>query len=455
MSIVVIGAIALLGLALGRPAGAEEASPAEDASPAHPYSGDFFTRSTLTGDWGGARNDLAAKGITFDASVTQVGQGVVSGGKNGTWEYGGRGDLTGHLDTQKLGLWPGGFLTVELEGNWSDSVNAKTGALMPANMNQVNPAPTGNNLALPALNFAQFLSPYAGVTAGKYATITETSGDMNEFAHGKGVNQFFNLAFNANPTLLMGVPYSTLGAGVIGLPTKDPNQALVTLLVLSSVGQASTAGFDDLSTDKLTFTGEGRVRTDFFALTGHQLVGGLYSNREFTSLDQRIEFQPVRRALGLPRSRTIAKKDGSWAVYYNFDQFLYEIDKTAGRGVGLFGRFGASDGGPNPMHYFYSVGVGGKGVIPSRELDRFGIGYYYLDIANPTLQVPIVGTKSLLRDEWGFEAFYNVALTPWLLLTPDIQVIGPGQKREIITGLVQRENVATAVVPGVRVNVVF
>ncbi len=438
ISTIVMGALALLGVALCRPAAAE------DASPANPYSGDFFTRSSLTGDWGNARNDLAAKGITFDARVTQIGQGIVSGGKNGTWEYGGRGDLTGHLDTQKLGLWPGGFLTVELEGNWADSVNAKTGALMPVNMNQVNPAPGGYKLALPALNFAQFLSPYVGVTAGKYATISETSGDMNEFVHGKGATQFFNLAFNANPTLLMTVPYSTLGAGVIGLPTKDPEQALVTLLAFSSVGQASTAGFDDLSTDKLTFTGEGRVRTDLFALTGHQLVGALYSNKEFTSLDQRIEFQPIRRALGLPRSQTIAKKDGSWAVYYNFDQFLYEIDKTAGRGVGVFGRFGASDGGPNPMHYFYSLGVGGKGIIPRRELDRFGIGYYYLDIANPTLQVPIVGTKSLLRDEWGFEAFYNVALTPWLTLTPDIQVVGAAQKREL-AGLVQRENVATAV----------
>jgi hypothetical protein len=31
----------------------------------------------------------------------------MSGGKNSEWEYGGRGDLTFHLDTQKLGLWPG------------------------------------------------------------------------------------------------------------------------------------------------------------------------------------------------------------------------------------------------------------------------------------------------------------------------------------------------------------
>jgi porin len=421
---------------------------AEDAAPAHPYSGCCFTRSTLTGDWGGARNELASKGVTFDLSLTQIGQGVVSGGKDGTWEYGGRGNLTTNLDTQKLGLWPGGFLTVELEGNWSDAVNAKTGALSPANTNQLFPVPIGNNVALPQLSFAQFLSHYMGGVVGKLDTM---SGDANEFAHGKGDTQFLNLAFNINPVALV-VPYSTLGTGVIVLPTADPDQAIVNFMVLSATGKATTDGFDDLN--GAIFASEGRVRTDFFGLTGHQLVSALYSNKEYTSLDQRIEFEPLQRRLGLIETPTLKKKDDTWAMYYNFDQFLYETDKRAGNGVGLFGRFGASEGNPNPMQYFYSIGVGGKGMLPSRDHDRFGIGYYYTDVRNPTLQHPLVGTRSFLRDEWGFEAFYNVAITPWMLLTPDIQVIGPSQKRRAI-GLVQRESVGTAVALGFRIQLIF
>jgi len=443
----------MLGMFLRTQAGATEPASAD------PYSGGFFTRSTLTGDWGGLRNEWAEKGVTFDATLTQIEQGVVSGGKNGSWEYGGRGDVNGLLDTQKLGLWPGGFLTVELEGNWSDSVNGKTGALMPVNTNQINPLLTGDNVALPALNVAQFLSPYAGVTVGKYATITSTFGDMNEFAHGKGDTQFFNVALNFNPTLAITVPYSTLGAGVIGLPTKDPNEAIVSFLVLSADGKASTDGFDNLSGNRLSFNGEGRVRTDFFGVTGHQLVGAIYSNKQFTSIDQRIQFEPLQRRLGLG-TQTIAKKDGSWAAYYNFDQFLYETDKAAGHGVGVFARFGASDGNPNLMQYFYSAGVGGKGLIPGRPLDQFGIGYYYLSIKNPTLQVPIVGTKSFLRDEWGFEAFYNVAVTPWMLLTPDIQVIGPAQKHPIGRNrfglpVIGQESIGTATVLGVRLQLIL
>jgi porin len=439
-SAVVAGGVLLFGLLLRVQAGAAESGSAQ------PYSGEFLTRPTFTGDFNGDRNYLASKGITFDATLTQITQGVVGGGKNGSWEYGGRGNLTGHLDTQKLGLWPGGFLEVELEGNWSDSVNSKTGGLAPANTNQLFPLPAGNNVALPQLVFAQFVSHYAGGIVGK---IDGMSGDANAFAHGKGDAQFLNLAFNINPVTLV-VPYSTLGAGVIVLPTADPDQAIVNFLVDSATGKASTDGFDNLN--GAIFLGEGRVRTDFFGLTGHQLLGALYSNKQYTSLDQRIEFEPLRGGL----SHSVAKKSGTWAMYYNFDQFLYETDKSAGNGIGLFGRFGASEGNPNPMQYFYSIGVGGKGIIPSRDLDRFGIGYYYTGIENPTLQVPIFGTKSLLRDEWGFEAFYNIALTPWLLLTPDVQVIGPSQKRRIAnktTG--DPKFIGTATVLGVRLQLIL
>ncbi len=421
---------------------------AAEAAPERSYSGDFFTRSTFTGDLNGDRTYLATKGITFDANLTQVEQGVVSGGKNGAWEYGGRGDLTGHLDTGKLGLWPGGFLTAELEGNWSESVNGKTGSISPVNTNQLFPVPPGSNVGLPNLSFAQFFSHYAGVTLGKVQTIT--NGDKNEFAHGKGDTQFFNLAFNINPVALF-IPYSTLGAGVIALPTADPNQAVVSFMVLSAEGKATTDGFDDLN--GAIFAGSGRARTGVFGLTGHQSVGAAYSNKSYTSLDQRLGF--------IIENQALAKHDDTWGVFYNFDQFLYQPKEGVDQGVGLFGRFGAAEGQPIPTKYFYSAGIGAKGLIPGRSLDQFGIGYYYSNNNNPTFQRPRV-TQSLLRDEWGFEAYYNVALTPWLLITPDIQVIGPAQKQQITVrqgpvGVprIDREYIDNAVVVGFRCQVIL
>jgi porin len=414
---------------------------AEDAPPL--YSGDFLNRSALTGDWGGARNELAAKGVTTEMSLTQVEQGVVGGGKDSTWEYGGRGDLTVNVDTQKLGWWRGGLLTIDLQGNFSRSVNNNTGALMPVNSTQLYPMPNGDNLNLAQLSIAQSFSNYVGLIFGKI----EPSTDANEFASGLGDTQFLNNALTGNPVTSLVTPFSTLGAVVNVSPTTDSNEAIVNFSILQTNGKASSSGFNDLSSNKLTFAAQGRVRTDFFGLTGHQLFGAEYSNQTFTSLGQNLRFIVV--------NRTVAKKDRSWDVYYNFDQYLYEPNKGSGQGVGVFGRFGASDGNPNPIHYFYSLGVGGKGIIPGRPIDRFGLGYYYITVSNPTFTGPLA-TRSFLRNEYGFEAFYDIALTPWMQLTPDIQVIRPSQKDVVTVGIPPtRQGIDTATVLGVRLQMIF
>jgi porin len=445
---IIVTAIFLLGISLSARV------TAQDTSPKDPYSGDLLSRSTLTGDWGGFRNEWAAKGVTIDMNITQIGQGVVNGGKSGAWQYGGRGDLVINLDSQKLGLWPGGFFNLELEGNWALSVNQSTGALMPVNTSQTLPLPPGDIFGVPAWNFAQFLSPYFGLTIGKFATITSTSGDMNEFAHGKGATQFMNMAFNFNPLLAFTVPYSTLGTGVVVLPTKDPKEAIVSLSVLSANGQANTSGFGDLNGNAITVAGEGRVRTVFFGLTGHQLFGTTFSNKKFNSIDQRLG--------SIIDTRSFRSEKGSWNIYYNFDQYLYEPKKGVDRGVGVFGRLGVSDGNPNFMKFFGSFGVGGKGMFESRPLDQFGLGYYYINIDNPSLQGPLQ-TRRFLRDEYGFEAFYNFALTPWALLTPDIQVVRGAQRDTVTIGQgplgvlprIDKKSISTSTVLGLRLQLLF
>lgn len=430
----------LFGLFPGIEAGAGEAS-AEKT-----YAGEFWNRSTLTGDWGGLRDDMAARGITFDLNLTQIEQGVANGGKDEGWKYGGRGELAIGVDTQKLGLWPGGLLSIEAEGNFNSSVNGMTGALSPVNSNQLFPIPEGDNLDLPQVAFTQFLSESVGIVLGKIDT---TSGDANDFAHGKGDEQFFNLAFNFNLAAILTTPSSTLGTGIILLPTKDPKDAIIGVTVLQTNSEANVTGFSDLSWNELTFAGEGRVKTDFFGRTGHQLVGIQYSNGEFTSLGQNLRI--------IVEQGTLQKQKGSWNVYYNFDQYLWEPKKGSDQGFGIFGRFGVSDGNPNPVRYFYSVGVGGKGIIPCRPADRFGVGYYYVDIGNIKLTTAL-GARALLRNEYGFEAFYSFSLTPWMTLTPDIQVIRPAQKTVVnrtSPAFFATENVNTATVLGLRFRMIF
>ena len=421
-------------------------SQAEEEATANTKSFDLWARSTMTGAWGGLRTDWAKKGVTFDMSLTQTGMSVISGGTHHGWEYSGRGDLTLNIDTQKLGLWPGGFFTVEVEGNYNRSINLEAGALSPVNTNQIFPTTGSDQVNIPNVTIMQFFSHYIGVVAGKLATINAHSGDMNEFAHGKGDTQFSNLAFNINPAVSLTVPYSTLAAGVIILPTKNPAEAIINMMAYDGNGVAESSGFDTVFKANTNYAIEGRVRTDFFGLTGHQLVGVTYSTRNFSSLDQSLHL--------IIENGNIEQKDNSWSFHYNFDQYLYEPKKGSGQGIGIFGRFGASDGNPNPVHYFYSLGIGGKGLL-GRPLDQFGIGYYYMDISNPQFTGPIA-TRELLRDEYGVEAYYSYAIAPWMKLTPDIQFVRGAQKDKLVSiAPPVKQGVDTATVVGLRLQLVF
>jgi len=413
---------------------AEQASP-ESQKPTTDsslYSGSLWDRTTLTGDWGGMRNDFAMKGVTFDASLTQAWQKVVDGGSNKSGAYGGLYSAIMNVDFQKAGLWRGAFLMVELEGRYTEtSANRNTGALLPVNTMNIFPEPGegGEQVTVPAVMFTQFLSESFGVYGGKLDTVM--SGDKNDFAHGKGDDQFMNLAFNLNPVIALTVPSSTLGAGAILLPTQDPKEWVASLTAVKTVGEASTSGLEETFEGPTTLALETRLTTDFFGLTGHQLLGYTRSDKSFTSLDQSVS--------GIIEGLPVSQEKGSWSAYYNFDQYVYELEKGSGRGWGLFGRFGTTDGEANPIHDFASIGVGGKGIFDDRPLDRFGVGYYYVWIANQ--EVP----RTLgFEDTKGVEAFYNIALTKWVYLTPDIQVIDPSQ-----------QNVDTAVIVGARLQMVF
>jgi porin len=241
---------------------------------------------------------------------------------------------------------------------------------------------------------------------------------------------------------------------MVVLPTKDPKEAIISLSVLSSNGSPTTSGFDDLNGNAIVVAGEGRVRTDFFGLTGHQLFGTTFSNKEFTSIDQRLG--------SIVETRTFRTEKGSWNIYYNFDQYLYEPKKGADQGIGVFGRLGLSDGNPNFMKFFGSFGVGGKGMFESRPHDQFGWGFYYINIDNPSIQGPLQ-TISLLRDEYGFEAFYNFAITPWALLTPDIQIVRGAQRDKVtitqgplgVLPRIDKKSISTSTVLGLRLQLVF
>jgi porin len=141
-------------------------------------------------------------------------------------------------------------------------------------------------------------------------------------------------------------------------------------------------------------------------------------------------------------------------VYYNFDQYLWNPEGRPAEGIGLFFRFGVTDGKANPVKYAYNVGVGGRGIIPTRPKDTYGIGWSRVQFSDDF--VP------LLRDRLGLgldkedaiEMYYNASVTEWLNASLDLQIIDPGLKKTL--GSDNRlQDTSTTVVLGLRVYARF
>ena len=417
-----------------KPATAEEAT----LYPVPDYTGDFLNRSHLTGDWGGLRGKLAEHGVQFDVDLTQVFQDVTTGGTNQTGRYGGVYRMALKLDTHKAGLWPGGFLYVRAVAPFANTVTAYDGGVLPVNTAQDIWLPATDWLVLPNLYLTQFLSESFGIQIGKLDLL---QGDANEFAHGdgSGVDKFMNLAFTFNPVVIRTVPAAALGMTFIYLPNKD---TVLTFAAFDSEGTPNTSGFKTLGDNSTTLAPSARFTIRPFGLTGHQTLGFLWANGEF-----REKSQDPRTIIGsLLGVASTQKTKGSWAFLYNFDQYLYTEKDDSSQGFGIFGRFGIADKKSNAAWQFYSFGFGGKGTIPGRDKDQWGIGYYYLRYSDEITKA-IRDLLSLDHEQAG-ELFYTIEVLPWLHVTPNLQIIGPSRKSG-------GKTIDTSVVAGFRVKIEY
>ncbi len=400
-------------------AGQEKAEAAGDKGvlPIPEYGGDFWTRPVLSGDWGGARADLAAKGVQLSMDMVQTVQSIVSGGRKTATRYGGSLDYLVYLDLYRMGLVPGAVVKIRAETRYGESVNNMAGPLVAVNTDGFVPlSPTNVPITVTDLAWYQFLSEHFGISVGKFDTL---DGDPNPFASGRGNTQFLNSAFVFPPIAALCVPYSTLAAGVIVKPCE-------TITIVSNFMQtadsSTTTGFQNFGSG-VTWATEVDFQYSLGGLPGGQNLGIIYAwGRDYADFSGQFVFQPGQGLIA-------PTQDETWAVYWSMWQYLHteedvklpiNLDNSAPRiqGVGVFMRAGIADQSTNPIQWSVSAGVGGKGVIPGRDNDMFGIGYYYSGLQTSRLTTGL----GFHDNTQAFEAFYSLAITPAAQLTFDLQV---------------------------------
>ncbi len=391
------------------------------------------TATRLTGDWCGVRSHLEESGITFKLFGTQFYQGVVAGGREEEWEYGGKFDYLASINGGSFGL-QGLFIDVHGESRLGQSVNQDDGLIAPSNIAMNFPEPEGNISALTGLKLTQALSENFAIFAGKINTLDEYPLRFNSQLglDRPGIGGFMNTSLVFNPIAARTVPYSAAAAGFAILQEGQP----VFSLTFMDPEERATIGLENLYERGVVVVPDLTLRGQLFGRPTGINLGGTYSNANYQSLDR-------ASYLFIPNfGITGGEESGSWSLYANGFHALWVDPDDAKRTWGIFGQFGVSDGNPNPIRYVANGGLAGRSMISGRTLDTFGMAFFYLGLSQEfkDLAAPIRAQQ----DEYGAEFFYNFAVTPYCRFTTDLQIARPST-----------QGLDTAIIPGIRMQLTF
>jgi len=431
------------------------------------WGGDLATRPRLTGDWGGLRDEMARKGIVLDVDAYWTPQTITSGGRDTGGSSWGNAIVALTVDTGKLGLWPGGYFKVQTISSFGNNLLYDSGAMIPANEFWILPT-TKPDTGIQELTYTQFFSPQFGLQLGKINSLAPT----NQF-HGDNRTGFLNTALNF-PVALAMVPLSAYGATALYLPSHD---ITVAGMVLDPNGTIMDDSLSNAFSDGVMALLSGDLKIKPFGLPGHQNLTLAWSNKERPSLIQ--DPSNIARSLLTARyprlgnpgpvlvdilekhapallipTQPLNMENETWAAVYSFEQYLWQPEGESKRGLGTFFSFGLSDGKANPVKYSYSLGLVGKGIVPGRPYDEFGIGWALTEFSDNFVPYMRDTLNLGLNRESAVEVYYNFAVTPWLSISPSYQYISPALDK-VQDGNGNFKNLDNTQLLGVRVGVRF
>jgi porin len=403
--------------------GAATAPAAESAQPAPDATLSFLEQKSLTDTPDGPKEQLRRYGVDADVWVTQIFQGIAAGGNDGVSRYGGKMDAFLKVDGEKLGFWKGLRLSAQYEHFIGENINNLDYALVPVNTPQAFLGPNTYHSALSVVVTQQF-SKELSFSAGKFNMLTLAS--QTPLVGGGGLDSFLNRAF-ALPSTGIGVASAgTVSDRLIiappyllaGIATYKTQPATFTLIVADPRNAQNPRVLQRPFERGVGVVGGVTVPVKVMGLSGFHTLRGGYSNARGFDLDDTDEI----RARLLTR-QPITKK-GFWLGAYTLQQYLVQSPDDPNVGWGLFGVASLSDGNPNPVRWSAQIGLAGNNLLPGRTQDQWGVGFYHYGLTQPLLS-GLADRNIYRRSEGGIEAFYNWAITPWLRLTGDLQVVEP------------------------------
>ena len=370
--------------------------------------------TTLTGDWGGWRTKLSDHGFTLQAFVTGMLQGQAGGSDDSTFinsltdrgtGYGpyvaGRADVLFELDTGKMGLWYGGSLHGHAEIEFGEVPGWAGGGIWPVNTAAITPLVDPGQITLSSLFYRQRVSDTTFML-GKINALDLLARDP--FFGGWGIERFQNLAFVANPN---GVTQLVMLGASIDQKIGDFNFTLLAFDPNNRTENTLDEPFADGVNCNFTAQWNGKA----WGRPSNLGVSYSFSTRESADLEE----------LYLPSDQRRVAPNVPDNLTFRFGHQLWASRVRPGKGIGIYGRASVTQGSPNPIQWSIAGGITGEGMWQSRPWDSFGIGVYRYEWS-PGLSTALL---TEVGPETGLEIYHNFAVTPWLIITPDVQIVDP------------------------------
>jgi porin len=396
----------------------------------------IMERDTLTNGFFGLNDRLANSGLELRLSATQIYQQNTKGGISTHRKAGrftGSYDLELSADLQKLLGIEGGRFYILTESSFSNGINGPSvGSFF-----GVNGDGEGNrSIDITQMWYEQ--SAFDDNLRVRVGKLDLTGGfdhygcpvafDCSMYANNEN-SQFLNSALINNPT----IPFPDRGLGVMAY--YHPMGSLyLSAGAADADADARETGFNT------TFDGD----SDFFYIFETGITPKIDSAKGPLQGAYRIGMWVDGKDKQKFSNGEEVRNDTGF--YTTFDQMVWK--ENAGpndsQGLGAFFKYGWASGKVDDVTDFWSIGLQYQGLFESRDDDVLAFGMaqgVFTEQANAN-----DGNGYSSDNEIVFETYYNIAVTPWLHISPDVQYIAnPGGDK----------SVNDAVVVGVRVQMVF
>jgi len=275
--------------------------------------------------------------------------------------------------------------------------------------------------------------------------------DQNSFSCSSD-NQFLNVSMNSDPLFGRFLTYSTYAALFMTKATENLTLAYGAWTPNTQPGDYG-GNWDDYGIAMMphftyhAFNHPGMIQVigaytskNAVDVDNPRFVPGVITGNPPTKNDNWIVEISGEQYFWEPKGASVSRSEGGRKEDFHVPSKDFAVDQP---GLGIFYRASYVPEDRSAYSLYVSGGLGGRGVIPGRPYDRFGIGSYWLKESNDFKDQPVFA--SLLQDEVGLEAFYNFAITPHLQLSLDAQWIAMSGKKSS----------DDAVILGTRLNIRF